>query len=285
MHRILFAAALTLLATPAFAQDSALNDRLLRLERDVNFMQREVYANGATASSASAPMDGAGAAQVQVRLTQIDEEIRRLRGEVEQAQYLGGENRRQLTKMQEDFDLRLQALEQAQPVSAAMGGAAAAPAEAPAAAVETPAAYQPEAKKEERAVTGADFPDSNTAYNAAFKLLNAKKYSEAATAFDGFVKKYPKDPLTSNAYYWLGESYYARGDYTRAAEGFRKGFETSPEGQKAPDNLLKLALSLDKIKRSGEACIVLGQITGKYGDKSPRTAQRADAERSRLQCQ
>ncbi len=132
--------------------------------------------------------------------------------------------------------------------------------------------------------TGADSPDSNAAYTAAFKELNAKNYSGAASKFDDFVRKYPKDPLTSNAYYWLGESYYARGDYTRAAEGFRKGFESNPQGQKAPDNLLKLAMSLDNIKRTSEACIVLGQIVSKYGDSAPRTKERADAERSRMQC-
>jgi tol-pal system protein YbgF len=145
-----------------------------------------------------------------------------------------------------------------------------------------PATYQPAGNTP--AATGADFPDSNAAYNAAFKKLNSKDYSGAAAGFDEFVKAYPKDPLTSNAYYWLGESYYARGDYTRAAEGFRKGFESNPQGQKAPDNLLKLAMSLDNIKRNKEACIVLGQVVSKYGDSAPRTKERAEAERSRMQC-
>jgi tol-pal system protein YbgF len=115
-------------------------------------------------------------------------------------------------------------------------------------------------------------------------LLSDKKYPEAATALDAFVKKYPSDPLTSNAYYWLGESYYARADYTRAAESFRKGFEQNPTAQKAADNLYKLALSLNQVKRTSEACIVLSQVIGKYADKSARTVAKAVEQRNVMQC-
>lgn len=277
-----------LLATPALAQDSAMMDRLLRLERDVNFLQKQVY-SGTGDVNAMPAVTGEGAAQLQVRLTQMEEELRAMRGQIETAQFTAGESKRELQKLKDEFSYRLQALEQAQS-AAAIGApdpaAAAATDGAADPAAEAPASYSPTGSAaDETATTGADFPDANAAYNAAFKQLNAKDYSAAARSFDAFVKQYPNDPLTSNAYYWLGESYYARGDYTRAVEGFRKGFESNTSGQKAPDNLLKLALSLDKIKRHSEACIVLGQLVNKYGASAPRTASKAQEERSRMQCQ
>lgn len=284
MRRVLTAFLALTVAPAAFAQsNSELADRLQRMERDMNFLQKQVYTGGAPAGDPNAmPIGtGAGAAQMEVRLSQIDEQMRALRGDVERANFAANEAKATLEKMKQDYDYRLQALEQAQSTAAMQPVATDAPApeatvsEEPAS--DAPASYQP-------AATGADFPDSNVAYNAAFKKLNSKDYSGAAAGFDSFVKAYPKDPLTSNAYYWLGESYYARGDYTRAAEGFRKGFESNPQGQKAPDNLLKLAMSLDNIKRSKEACIVLGQVVSKYGDSAPRTKERAEAERSRMQC-
>lgn len=288
MRRLFVAAVALLIAPTAWAQSNAeLMDRISRLERDVNFVQKQVYTGAAADPNGMPVATGAGAAQLEVRLSAIEEQLRTMRGQVETAQFNAGEAQRTVQKMKEDIDYRLGALEQAQS-AAAMAASNTAAAEVPeadaepAAAVatpETPASYQPV-----KATTGADFPDSNAAYNAAFKELNGKNYSEAASKFDAFVRKYPKDPLTSNAYYWLGESYYARGDYTRAAEGFRKGFESNPQGQKAPDNLLKLAMSLDNIKRTSEACIVLGQVVAKYGDSAPRTKQRAEAERSRMQC-
>lgn len=290
MRRIVIAATTLFVAFPAFAQSNAeLMDRLSRLERDVNFVQKQVY-TGAAASDPNAMHagTGAGSAQLEVRISALEEQLRAMRGQVETAQYASGEAQRAAQKLKEDMEYRLGALEQAQSAAAmaadngAAAPAAVEPAAAPAATPDAPASYQPAPAA--KASTGADFPDSNAAYNAAFKELNNKNYSEAATKFDAFVRKYPKDPLTSNAYYWLGESYYARGDYTRSAEGFRKGFESNPQGQKAPDNLLKLAMSLDNIKRTKDACTILSQIVSKYGESAPRTKQRAEAERSRMQC-
>ncbi len=285
MRRLTLAAFSLLIASPAFAQSNGeLSDRLDRLERDLNYVQKQVYTGG---SSGGAPAS-AGAATAQFGALQ--EEIRSLRGQLEQAQYEARSAKEALEKFRGDADYRLQALEQqaaAQQQAAALAAeaAAAAPTE-PTDASEEPASYQKEEKKPARETnaTGKDFPNSNAHYNQAFKLLDEKNYTAAAASFDKFVKNYPDDPLTANAYYWLGESYYARGDYTRAAEGFRKGFETNPDGQKAPDNLLKLAMSLSKVKRVNEACIVLKQVKSKYGESSPRTATKATQEYSTLQC-
>ena len=280
-------ALILILASPAFAQSTGeLNERLNRLERDLSFVQKQVYSGGGAAPGVT----GVGG-NVEVRLTQIDEQIRQLRGMAEQAQYEARRATEALEKYRGDTDYRMQALEQklaameaavaAAPVAmeAPPTGETIVPPEEPSA----PATYQKEAESAP-AATGRDFPNSNAHYSHAFKLLNDKNYTASATSFDQFVKKYPNDPLTGNAYYWLGESYYARGDYTRAAEGFRKGFEANPDGQKAPDNLLKLAMSLGKVKRTKEACIVLNQITSKYSDSSPRTASKATQQVSDLGC-
>lgn len=280
----------------AHAQEdtSGLVERLDRLERDVNFVQKQVYRGGAggDASSGGAPIN---AGQAQVRFSQFDEEIRQIRGLIEQVQFQNRQTADQLKKMSDDVDYRLRAIEQKQtaleaddhasePAPAPAASTAPTPAPTPAAAAEPkPATYKPDAK-EKPALTGKDFPDANAHYSHAFKLLNEKKYSESAASFDTFVKKYPADPLTSNAYYWLGESQYIRNDFTRSAESFRKGFEVNPDGQKAPDNLYKLAMSLSQIKRNSEACIVLSQVISKYSETAARTAVKAEDARASLQC-
>ncbi len=289
----LLALPVTLLAHAAFAQDdtSALNERLERLERDVTFVQKQVYRSGGMDAAGAGGGAPANAGQLQVRLTQVDEELRQIRGLIENTQF---ENKRlatELKKLTEDVDYRLRALEQkpAQAAYAPAGEPAAAttattaPTE-PAAAIEAAAKSDPAKPKVTPAITGKDFPDSNAHYSYAFKLLNEKKYAESAMSFDGFVKKYPADPLTANAYYWLGESQYARGDFTRATESFRKGFEVNADGQKAPDNLYKLAMSLSQIKRQKEACVVLGKVIEKYSETATRTATKAEEARISMQC-
>ena len=283
---------LTLMTGIAHAQEdnSALSERLDRLERDVNFVQKQVYRNGATGDAGTASGAPANSGQLQVRISQIDEEIRQIRGLIEQTQFQNKQTATDLKKLSDDVDYRMRALEQkqAQAETPAAPPAAAEPATAPTAAAEDkkPATYKPDGKEKEPApaVTGKDFPDSNAHYSHAFKLLNDKKYSEAAASFDAFVKKYPADPLTANAYYWLGESQYARNDFTRAAESFRKGFEVNPDGQKAPDNLYKLAMSLSQIKRTSEACVVLAQVSSKYAQSATRTAAKAKESATSLQC-
>lgn len=271
--------ALTLLASHAYAQEdnsnSALNERLDRLERDVNFVQKQVYRGSATDSS-GAPMP-ANAGQLQVRFSQIDEEIRQIRGLIEQTQFQNRQTAVDLKKLSDDVDYRLRAIEQKQ-AEAALAPAPVAQPEPEAEAAPAPA---PTPTKPAAAGNSAD---SNAHYSHAFKLLNDKKYAEAATSFDQFVKKYPSDPLTANAYYWLGESQYARNDFTRSAESFRKGFEVNPDGQKAPDNLYKLAMSLAEIKRKSESCVVLNQVVAKYAETAPRTVTKAQAALASMSC-
>ncbi len=303
---------LTLTASSiAWAQEdtSALVDRLDRLERDVSFVQKQVYRGGtADGTGGGAPVNNG---QMQVRFSQIDEELRQIRGLIEQTQFQSRQTATEMKKLSDDVDFRLRAIEQKQAVAETPVAATAAaghdpmlstasdekpaaastdaPSPAPKPESTTPAAdekaasYKPE-PKDKPALTGKDFPDANAHYSHAFKLLNEKKYSESAASFDAFVKKYPADPLTSNAFYWLGESQYVRSDFTRSAESFRKGFEVNPEGQKAPDNLYKLAMSLSQIKRKTEACVVLSQVIKKYGESAARTATKAQEARTSLQC-
>jgi tol-pal system protein YbgF len=242
----------------------------------------------------AAPIASGG--RMEVRISKLEQEIRALRGVIEQQQFTERQLATEMKKLSDDMEYRLRALEEKQAAAATIAAPAPIPAAPqipmPTSPVEEPAKFDPVKKPEAAAptvkpvaaVTGNDFPDANAHYSSAFKMLNEKKYSEAATSFDGFVKKYPSDPLTSNAYYWLGESYYARADYTRAAESFRKGFETGPSSQKAPDNLYKLAKSLNQVKRANEACLVLAQIIKKYPDAAPRTVKLAEDERLAMQC-
>lgn len=290
--------AVLFIAPLAHAQDvSALSARIERLERDITFMQRQVYKGGASTDPNSSPVSGANTGNLQVQLSQIQEQMRVLQGQIEQINFKNQQNADALKSLNEDVDFRLQRLEQAaQPSPAATTEPEAITPSEPAqpsknnqgfdvnangANPAAPATYQPGAA----AATSPKTPASPSEYyNNAFKQLADKNYTDSAVAFEGFIKKYPKDALIPNAYYWLGESYYASRNFTKAAEGFRKGYEAAPKGQKAPDNLLKLSLSLANLKRSDEACIVLKQVSIQYGTSAKTTAAKADAERKRLNC-
>jgi tol-pal system protein YbgF len=287
---VALALVLTSFCLPTYAQEDtdAMAAKLSRLERDLTFLQKQVY-RGKSSDGGEISTAPAGSGGVEVRLSQMSEELRQLRGNLEQLQFANRQLATDVKKLSDDVEYRLHALEEKQTAAAQAAPEPVAPAAAPTPVPAEPAApakFEPEKKPApaKPAVTGNDFPDANTHYSHAFKLLNDKKYSEASASFDNFVKKYPSDPLTANAFYWLGESYYARADFTRSAESFRKGFEANPDGQKAPDNLFKLAKSLGQVKRTNESCIVLTQVTKKYAEAAPRIAKRAEEERLAMQC-
>ncbi len=122
-------------------------------------------------------------------------------------------------------------------------------------------------------------------YDYAFGLLRQARYDEAEQAFSTFVERHPEDTLAGNATYWLGETYYVRGDYQQAAITFADSFQRYPSSSKAPDNLLKLGLSLSSLGNTADACGTFGELLNRYPNSSTIIKQRAGQETQRLNCQ
>jgi tol-pal system protein YbgF len=123
-------------------------------------------------------------------------------------------------------------------------------------------------------------------YNYAYKLLVQSDYADAEAAFREFLGAHPKDALAGNAQYWLGETYYVRGQYEPASQAFLQGY-TGYKGNskgKAPDSLLKLGMSLAALKKTPEACAALGQLNKDFPDALPHVKDAAQRERSKLAC-
>ena len=98
------------------------------------------------------------------------------------------------------------------------------------------------------------------------------------------MQRYPNDPLAVNAQYWLGETYYVRGDFNNAAAAFAEGYKRFPQSGKGADNLLKLGMSLGKLGQKDQACASLGQIGRDFPNASPKTKEMATNERRSLGC-
>ena len=277
------------LAGQAAAQEAATVDKLNRLERDVRFLQRQIY-RGAAADPRPVPGNGAaGSAQLSVELSALREDMRKLRGMLEQVQYENMQLKQQQKLLSEDMEFRLRELEDKLRAQSPLPGddimGEKQTPEENAQVLAGDGEEEAEADAPANAVSSAA-KDSDSHYNEAFELLNQKAYAKAAASFTTFLRRYPNDPLVPNAYYWLGESYYARGDYVRAADGFRRGYESDKEGQKAPDNLLKLGLSLANVKRKDEACVILGQVLGNYtGKHHAPLRSKASQTVARLKCE
>ena len=131
---------------------------------------------------------------------------------------------------------------------------------------------------------GAGDGNPKQLYETAYGYLLQQDYASAETAFDEFLKRHPSDGLAGNAQYWLGESHFVRGQYKAAAGAFLKGYQTYARSAKAPDSLLKLAMSLDRLGQKDAACSSFGELNAKFPQAPAYVKSRADSERRRLGC-
>lgn len=127
--------------------------------------------------------------------------------------------------------------------------------------------------------------DPKQLYEQAYGYLLQRDYGAAETAFTEFLKKFPSDSLSGNAQYWLGETHFVRGQYKAAASAFLKGYQTYAQGAKAPDSLLKLAMSLDRLGQKDAACSSFAELATKFPTAPKSVKARAQSERQRVGCQ
>lgn len=134
------------------------------------------------------------------------------------------------------------------------------------------------------ALAALDPVDPKQLYESAYGYLLQRDYGAAQAAFEDFLQRFPSDSLSGNAQYWLGESYFVRGQYKAAAGAFLKGYQTYAQSQKAPDSLLKLAMSLDRLGQKDAACSSFSELNVKFPNAAQTIKARAQSERQRVGC-
>jgi tol-pal system protein YbgF len=300
-------------AAPA---DSGLQARVQSLEEQLVDMQvvvgtLETLAKNPGSAAAPFPASTAGGDGDAARIEGLETQVRALTAQVQQlsdqVRSLGGTPRRSDIPASSDTALANQgAYPQAQPVAAPSpgfgsttvaagddaiggllnGGNAHAPEAVPVAAGQQGAAPVPAP-----VATAALAPASETSndpkqlYETAYGYLLQRDYGAAETAFDEFLKKFPNDSLSGNAQYWLGETHFVRGQYKAAASAFLKGYQTYAQSAKAPDSLLKLAMSLDRLGQKDAACSSFAELASKFPTAPQSVKARAQSERQRVGCQ
>jgi tol-pal system protein YbgF len=93
-----------------------------------------------------------------------------------------------------------------------------------------------EEKKIDKPETAEDY------YKKAYEKYRLKKYDQAIEEFKSFMEKFPGSGFVDVAQFWLGECYYAQGDWSKAIEEYMKVIRLYPFSSKVPDAYLKLGL-------------------------------------------
>ena len=280
---------------PAAAQSLELyeiTDRLDRLQREVQTLQRSVSRDAASGRTTDA------AAQAEIRLNEFEGLIRGLEKRIETLENDRRRDAGRLDKFASDLELRLRTLEQGAPPpptaappgeqgASIIGGTtapdapprplgtlrqgAAAPPPAAAEAAPAPPVLPPGSAKEQ--------------YDYALSLtLKEADYTKAGAAFRAFIDSHPKHGLTGNAYFWLGRTHFVRKDYEGASFAFADGYRKFPRGPKAPDNLYNLGMSLRELGKKREACTAFARLLDKFPKVNRTLKNRVSRQQKRLKC-
>ena len=122
------------------------------------------------------------------------------------------------------------------------------------------------------------------AFNEAKGYFDDAYYVLAERKFNQFIQYYRQSSLLSNAYFWLGESYYKRKNYNAAARVFYQGYRSNKKGAKAPDNLYKLAASLLLLGNKSDACAAYYEVDRRYSASHPQLSNMAQAKQKEHAC-
>ena len=221
-------------------------------------------------------------AQMEIRLQQLETQIRELTGRVEQQIYDINQLKQQIQNM---------SLSNATTAEFPRGASQITPPERE--PVVTPAQEKPldfdfkppKINGMKTVVPGGGVSADPTAqYEQAYANLKNQKYADAQIGFENYLADHENHVLAANAKYWLGETYYVRGEYQQAARLFAEGFQKYPDSAKSSDMLLKLGMSLAGMGKQQDACVALSQLPLKFPNGSGPVLRRGEQEMSKLDC-
>lgn len=211
-----------------------------------------------------------------LQIQQLQDEVRQLRGLVEEQQHLIDTLQRRQRDQYLDLDQRIGELASFRPSA---GPAISSAAGSPAVTTAAPAEDVPEVREDtfqSSEVTGLPTPQTEARevaaspeqekamYDRAFQALKELRYADAAESFQDFMQQYPDSEYADNAQYWLGESYYVTRNYEIALEAFQALLDNYPQSLKVPDSLLKVGYTHYELKQWDLARAALTQVQEQY---------------------
>ncbi len=251
----------------------------------------EIREAGAAAGSAAvsrqsaAVVGNAAGNEMVLLLQQLQDEVRSLRGTVEQQQRRITQLEYQQRDRYRDVDRRLSLLFQSLPADAALvapdaassgvgpQSASSGSSEADALLTSAPldtstpvsvTSQQGETVSGQPAAIGNDQRD----YDAAYALIRQREFASANMALVEFINAYPDSALIPNAWYWKGEVHLAQQQNEGARQAFTQVLENYAGHSKAPDAMYKLGVLFGRSGDTAAATEMMRKVIETYPQSS-----------------
>ena len=129
-------------------------------------------------------------------------------------------------------------------------------------------------------------PDKPAAeqYEFAVSFMKIGDYETAEFALKEFIDKNKDHDLAGSAQYWYGETFRIRQLYSDAATAYLDGYQNYPKSNKAPDNLLKLGITMVQLGEKDQGCKMISGIKKEYPKANKSVLQKAQYEQKKFKC-
>ena len=312
LYRILLPVIIILVANTISAEEEeiylkAISDQIQVITKDLKTLEKAVYQKSDVVSlkpSSLLSSDGLNEdimTKHLLKLNEIENQFRELTNKFEEINFKLDKLSTRVTKIQSDAQLRFSDLEkgsssattekqQILPGSTKPQDFGAAP------------AYQTSNLPKEQSINSVEsaqtvitqepetreslLPDKSAEdqYEFAVSFMKIGDYETAEFALKEFIDKNKDHDLAGSAQYWYGETFRIRQLYSDAATAYLDGYQNYPKSRKAPDNLLKLGITMVQLGEKAQGCKMISGIKKEYPKANKSVLQKAQYEQKKFKC-
>jgi tol-pal system protein YbgF len=285
----------------------AISDQIQVITKDLKTLEKAVYQKSdivSSSTSSSLSSDGLNEdimTKHLLKLNEIEDQFRQLTNKFEEVNFKLDKLSTRVTKIQSDTQLRFSDLESGEknikkekkvslPGSAKPQDFGAAP------------GYQTSNLPKEQSINSvesaqtviAEEPEKRDSllpnkpateqYEFAVSFMKIGDYETAEFALREFIDKNKDHDLAGSAQYWYGETFRIRQLYSDAATAYLDGYQNYPKSKKAPDNLLKLGITMVQLGEKDQGCKMISGLKKEYPKASKSVLQKAQYEQKKFKC-
>ena len=286
----------------------AVADQIQVLTKDLKTLEKAVYKKSdiiSSANSSAIKSDGLNEdilTKHLLKLNEIEDQFRELTNKFEEVNFKLDKLSSRVTKIQSDNQLRFSDLENLDPENKKTKAKKVLPGSSQPADFGANPGYSVTSlpdKQETSSIESAQtviteepeereslLPDKppKEQYEFAVSFMKIGDYETAEFALKEFIQKNKEHDLAGNAQYWYGETFRIRQLYSDAATAYLDGYQNYPKSKKAPDNLLKLGITMVQLGEKDQGCKMITGVKKEYPKASKSVLQKAQYEQKKFKC-
>jgi len=301
----------------SFAQQDKMNellDRLEKIQKDIQTLEKAVYSKNPTLSSDNVIVNEALTRQL-TKISELEKQIQEMTSKFEENNYKIQQLSDRLNRVSNDNQIRLQQLENNKVVSDKVNPSKEVTIEkktplikknetnilnSEEVIVEEEISSDKEKINQEKIVESENIKlkekvnkpktkvlpkvSISEQYKYAMNIMKSGDFEKAEIAFKEFVDTHSKHELAGSAQFWYAETFYIRQLYDDAAVAFLEGYQKYPNSPKAPENLLKLGVTLAELGEIDQGCKMIMNLKKAYPKTDASILQKSSYEKKRFNC-